>query len=165
MGGVVDGDDVWDQAELEFHIDPRNPRADCTISAARFTRVPACSCMPSNDTRCARDVCLDGLEFALSRLFGDSAEGEAGLDSVVVVDGDTVGPMVDDVGCGCAFCASGTCVRKAATGEFAGVGCLDLRCSSSSSGIGEGIATAMIGDLEDAPAVRLACSYASRACW
>ena len=38
-------------AALELHIEPKKPRADCTISAARLTSVPACSCMPSNETR------------------------------------------------------------------------------------------------------------------
>lgn len=46
---------------------------------------------------------------------------------------------------GSAFCAGGTAIRNAATGELAGVGCLDLRSSSSST---SGIAGSTRGDLE-----------------
>ena len=60
-GGAESGGDgsVYTALGFELHIEPKNPRADWTISAARFTSVPACSCTPSSDTRCARVGCLD----------------------------------------------------------------------------------------------------------
>lgn len=79
---------------VQFHIDPRNPRADCTISAARFTSVPACSCMPSNDVLWARDGCLEAS--GVSADLRDSAEGDGGLgDGSVEADGDL--PVLGDV--------------------------------------------------------------------
>ena len=52
-GGAESGGDgsVYTALGFELHIEPKKPRADCTISAARLTSVPACSCMPSNETR------------------------------------------------------------------------------------------------------------------
>ena len=113
--------------------------------------MPACSCIPSNDTRCARDGCRDDED--ADGLLGDRS-GDSLSSAVSVVDADSaedfgegrvvepdVWPCEAEMGdeTGCAICAGGTAIRNAATGELAGVGCLDLRSSSSStSGMGDG---------------------------
>ena len=74
---------VYAALGFELHIEPKNPRADCTISAARFTNVPACSCMPSNDTRCARDGCLDIGDVGLVGLVGALGASTLDLDAFV----------------------------------------------------------------------------------
>ena len=161
--------------ELEFHIEPKNPRADCTISAARLTSVLACSCMPSNDTRCTHVGCLNG------DLTGESGDmGLAGVESSEVVaddpvvardvDGDGSGSCDAETGddTGSAFCAGGTPIRKEATGELDGVGCRDRRCSSSStSGMGDGSdgETAAFADAWKDSRGLSGSAETSRACW
>lgn len=123
-------------AALVFHIEPRRPRAEDIISAARPTKVP--SCCPSSEERGVR--AFRGIEMGLVAAGVDICPSACEVDVSVVGLGRGSG-FTGGVTTGLA-CASGltgaTFVCSAMTGEFAGVGKNDLRCSSS-SGIGDGM--------------------------
>ena len=61
----------------------------------------------------------------------------------------TGGVTTGSLGCGSGFVDGGMLVFKGTTGELAGVGKLDLRCSSS-SGIGDGMGNGTLGPADTA---------------